>query len=326
MKYRKFGRTGWNVSEVSLGTWQVGGRWGSGFDNTIAESILNEAVDQGINFIDTADVYENRQSEAAVARVVKARSEQIYVATKCGRFLSPHISQSYTPKALTEFVEASLKNTGFETLDLIQMHCPPIEVYYRPEIFGAFERMKEQGKIQHLGVSVETVEEGLKAIEFSNVESIQIIFNIFRQRPAELFFKRIEELNKAVLVRVPLASGLLSGKFTAKSTFDPKDHRNFNREGKAFDKGETFSGVPWELGLEAVSRLKKFLPPPMAEAALRWILAFDQVSTIIPGASRPSQVVANAKASDVGPLPKETMQQVREVYEELIKGVVHQLW
>ncbi len=326
MKYRKFGRTGWNVSEVSLGTWQVGGRWGSGFDDAIAESILNEAVDQGINFIDTADVYENRQSEAAVARVVKARSEQIYVATKCGRFLSPHVSQSYTPKALTEFVEASLKNTGFETLDLIQMHCPPIEVYYRPEIFGAFERMKEQGKIQHLGVSVETVEEGLKAIEFPNVESIQIIFNIFRQRPAELFFKRIEELNKAVLVRVPLASGLLSGKFTAKSTFDPKDHRNFNRDGKAFDKGETFSGVPWELGLEAVSRLKKFLPAPMAEAALRWILTFDQVSTIIPGASRPSQVVSNAKASDAEPLPKEIMQQVREIYEELIKGVVHQLW
>ena len=199
MKYRKFGRTGWSVSEVSLGTWQVGGRWGSGFDDAIAESILNEAVDQGINFIDTADVYENRQSEAAVARVVKAHSEQIYVATKCGRFLSPHVSQSYTPKALTEFVEASLKNTGFETLNLIQMHCPPIEVYYRPEIFGAFERMKEQGKIQHLGVSVETVEEGLKAIEFPNVESIQIIFNIFRQRPAELFFKRIEELNKGFL-------------------------------------------------------------------------------------------------------------------------------
>ena len=257
---------------------------------------------------------------------MKAHSEQIYVATKCGRFLSPHVSQSYTPKALTEFVEASLKNTGFETLNLIQMHCPPIEVYYRPEIFGAFERMKEQGKIQHFGVSVETVEEGLKAIEFPNVESIQIIFNIFRQRPAELFFKRIEELNKAVLVRVPLASGLLSGKFTAKSTFDPKDHRNFNRDGKAFDKGETFSGVPWELGLEAVSRLKKFLPAPMAEAALRWILTFDQVSTIIPGASRPSQVVSNAKASDAEPLPKEIMQQVREVYEELIKGVVHQLW
>ncbi|MBL7007115.1 MAG: aldo/keto reductase [Spirochaetia bacterium] len=326
MKYRKFGRTGWNVSEVSLGTWQVGGRWGSGFDDTLAESILNEAVDQGINFIDTADVYENRQSEAAVARVVKARSEKIYVATKCGRFLSPHISQSYTPKALTEFVEASLKNTGFETLDLIQLHCPPIEVYYRPEIFEAFERMKEQGKIQHAGVSVETVEEGLKAIEFPNVESIQIIFNMFRQRPAELFFRRIAELNKAVLVRVPLASGLLSGKFTKESTFDPKDHRNFNRDGKAFDKGETFSGVPWELGLEAVRRLKKFLPEPMAEAALRWILAFDQVSTIIPGASRPSQVVSNAKASDEGPLPKETMQQVQKVYDELIKGVVHQLW
>jgi len=326
MKYRKFGRTGWNVSEVSLGTWQVGDPWGSGFDDPLAESILNEAVDQGINFIDTADVYENRQSEAAVARVVKTRSEQIYVATKCGRFLTPHISQSYTPEALTGFVEASLKNTGFETLDLIQLHCPPVEVYYRPEIFEAFDRMKEQGKIQHLGVSIEKIEEGLKAIEYSNVESVQIIFNMFRQRPAELFFKRIEELNRAVLIRVPLASGLLSGKFTAKSTFAPGDHRNFNRDGAAFDKGETFAGVPWKLGLEAVSRLEKFLPAPMAEAALRWILAYDQVSTIIPGASRPAQVAANVTASDAGSLSKDVMQKVREVYEELIKDSVHQLW
>jgi aryl-alcohol dehydrogenase-like predicted oxidoreductase len=326
MKYRRFGKTDWMVSEISLGTWQVGGKWGSGFDDKLAESIINEAIDHGVNFIDTADVYENYQSEAAVSRVVRSRSEEVYVATKCGRFLDPHNNESYTPEALTEFVEKSLRNTGFETLDLIQLHCPPTEVYYRPEIFETFDRLKEQGKIRHLGVSVEKVEEALKAIEYPNVVSVQIIFNIFRQRPAELFFKRAKELEKAILVRVPLASGLLSGKFGKDTVFEKEDHRNFNRDGAAFDRGETFAGVPYEKGLEAVAELEKVLPSPLAESALRWILGFDAVSTIIPGASRVSQVAANIAASGAGFLSAEQQSAATGVYEKTIKGLVHQIW
>jgi aryl-alcohol dehydrogenase-like predicted oxidoreductase len=326
MNYRRFGTTGWQISEISLGTWQVGGKWGSGFDEALADRIINEAIDRGVNFIDTADVYENRQSEAAVARAVKRRSEKVYVATKCGRFINPHISESYTPKALTEFVEASLKNTGFEALDLIQLHCPPTEVYYRPEIFETFDRLKEQGKILNLGVSVEKVEEAMKAIEFDNVVSVQIIFNIFRQRPAELFFPRAAELDRAVLVRVPLASGLLTGKFGKDTRFEPGDHRNFNRDGAAFDKGETFSGVPYEVGLEAVSDLEKALPDPLAQSALRWILSHPQVSTIIPGASRPEQVAQNIAASDAGPLDAPAVERANQVYQRRIKALVRHLW
>lgn len=333
MKFRQFGRTGWDVSEVSLGTWQVGGTWGSGFDDKLAEDIIRAAIEEGVNFIDTADVYENRKSEAAVGRVVReyggqagGNGNRIYVASKCGRFLDPHVDESYTPEALTSFVETSLRNTGFEVLDLIQLHCPPTKVYYRPEIFETFERLKEKGKILHLGVSVETVEEGLKAIEYSNVESVQIIFNIFRQRPAELFFRRVQEQKRAVLVRVPLASGLLSGKFGKDTSFAPGDHRNFNREGKAFDKGETFSGVPYGLGLQAVSELEKVLPQPLAEAALRWVLAFPAVSTVIPGASKPEHVKGNCSASEAGPLSSDQMLAAAEIYDRLIKPVVHMRW
>ncbi len=326
MEYRRFGKTGWNVSEISLGTWQVGGKWGSGFDDVLAESIIEEAIDKGINFMDTADVYENRQSEAAVARVLKRRSEQVYVATKCGRFLNPHVNQAYTPRALREFVESSLKNTGFETLDLIQLHCPPTAVYYRPEIFETFDKLKDEGKILNLGVSVEKVEEALKAIEYDNVVSVQIIFNMFRQRPAELFFKRAAELDRAILVRVPLASGLLSGKFSTGTSFGRRDHRNFNREGAAFDKGETFSGVPYETGLEAVEMLKARLGDNMAQASLRWILGFDQVSTIIPGASRVEQLVSNAAASGLPLLGTDQLEGVRQVYDSKIKPLVHHLW
>jgi aryl-alcohol dehydrogenase-like predicted oxidoreductase len=326
MNYRRFGKTGWKVSEISLGTWQVGGKWGSGFDDRLADRIINEAIDRGVNFIDTADVYENRLSEAAVARVVKSRSERVYVATKCGRFLNPHVSEAYTPEALTEFVDASLKNTGFDALDLIQLHCPPTEVYYRPEIFGTFERLKEQGKILNLGVSVEKVEEAMKAVEYGNVVSVQIIFNIFRQRPAELFFPRAAEREVAVLVRVPLASGLLTGKFGRDSSFSEGDHRNFNRDGSAFDKGETFAGVPFETGLDAVSELEKNLPEPLSRSALRWILAHPQVSTIIPGASRPEQVEQNVAASEAGPLDDESRRAADAVYRLRIKDLVHQLW
>lgn len=328
MKKRRFGKTGWMVSEISLGTWQVGGKWGSEFDNALAERIINEAIDHGVNFIDTADVYENRQSEAAVARVIRQRKhrDEVYIATKCGRFLNPHVDAAYTPAALRDFVEASLKNTGLETLDLIQLHCPPVEVLYRPEIFGTFDRLREEGKIRHLGVSVEKVEEGLKAIEYANVVSIQIIFNIFRQRPADLFFRRMQELDRAVLVRVPLASGLLSGKYGRDTVFGENDHRHFNREGAAFDRGETFSGVEYGLGLETVEELRQVLPEPMAEAALRWLLGFDAVSTVIPGASRVEQVRSNIRASDAGLLSADTMSKVAAIYNRRIKTHVHHLW
>jgi aryl-alcohol dehydrogenase-like predicted oxidoreductase len=249
MKYRTLGKTGFEVSEVSLGTWQVGGRWGEPFSDENAEEIINRAIDLGVNFIDTADVYGGTRSEAAVARVVKARSERVYVATKCGRRISPHVNEGYTVEALAGFVDDSLKNMGVETIDLIQLHCPPMEVYYRPEIFALFDRLKQAGKIRNLGVSVEKVEEAIKAIEYPNVTTVQIIFNMFRHRPSELFFSLAKQRSIGVIVRVPLASGLLSGKMTGQTTFGPDDHRTFNRDGASFDKGETFSGVDFETGL-----------------------------------------------------------------------------
>ncbi len=328
MQYRRLGKTGFDISEISLGTWQVGGTWGSGFDDANAEAILEDAIDRGINFIDTADVYENRQSEAAVARVVRRRSERVYVATKCGRFLNPHTNEGYTPEALRGYVERSLENTGFEALDLIQLHCPPPAVYYRSEIFGLFEDLKTEGKILNLGVSVEKVEEALKAIEYPNVTAIQIIFNMFRQRPAELFFPEAIRRDVGVIVRVPLASGLLTGTYDSTSTFGEGDHRHFNRDGAAFDKGETFSGIPFEIGLEAVEQLRQLFPDEenLASLALRWILDFDAVSTIIPGASRLGQVALNLAAVDRPAIPAETRQRIDAIYSSQIKPLVHQLW
>ncbi len=328
MNYRKLGKTGMEISEISLGTWQVGGKWGSGFDDKNAEAILNTAVDKGINFIDTADVYENRQSERAVGKLIRSRSEKIYIATKCGRFINPHINEGYQPKALREFVEQSLKNTGLDQIDLIQLHCPPTEVYYRPEIFGEFEKLKKEGKIAHLGVSVERVEEGLKAIEYTNVETIQIIFNMFRHRPAELFFKEAKKRNIGIIARVPLASGLLTGKFNSDTKFSKEDHRNFNRNGEAFDKGETFSGIDYDKGLEAVSRLTAIFPKEIAlvHLALKWILMFEAISCVIPGVSKIDQLESNLKALGVRNLSSEEMQSVKNVYDELIRKDVHQRW
>lgn len=328
MNYRKLGKTNFNVSEISLGTWQVGGKWGADFDHKLAESILHEAVDGGVNFIDTADVYGGGESEKVVGKFIKSRSERIYVATKCGRQLSPHTNEAYQPAALRKFVEDSLKNMGLETLDLVQLHCPPTEVYYRPEIFELFDRMKEEGKVQNLGISVEKVEEALKGIEFDNVTTVQIIFNMFRQRPSELFFEQTQKKDVGVIVRVPLASGLLTGKFSEDSTFTEGDHRNFNRQGEKFDKGETFSGVDYETGLAAVEELKAVFPNQenLAPMALRWVLMFDQVSTVIPGASRPTQVQSNLQAADLPPLTAEQRKAVNEVYAKYIKPSVHQLW
>lgn len=328
MNYRKLGKTNFNISEISLGTWQVGGKWGSGFDDKTADELLNTAIDNGVNFIDTADVYENGLSETAVGRVVRSRSERIFVATKCGRQINPHVNEGYSPKVLQKFVEDSLKRTGLETLDLIQLHCPPTEVYYRPEIFELFDRLKEQGKILNLGVSVEKVEEALKAIEYDNVTTVQIIFNLFRQRPSELFFSEAKKKDIGIIARVPLASGLLTGTFSEKTTFDPQDHRNFNRNGEAFDKGETFSGIDYELGLKAVEALKAVFPKSenLAPIALQWILSFKEISCIIPGASKVNHVLSNLSVYDTPQLTTEQISAMNKIYTDFIKPSVHQIW
>lgn len=328
MQYRRLGKTNIKISAISLGTWQVGGKWGDDFNDTNADSILNKAIDAGINFIDTADVYSNGKSEKAVGRLVRSRKEKIYVATKCGRQLQPHTAEAYQVSVLRKFVEDSLINMGLETLDLIQLHCPPTLVYYRPEIFQLFEQLKQEGKIQHLGVSVEKVEEALKAIEYDNVTTVQIIFNMFRQRPAELFFSEAKKKDIGIIVRVPLASGLLTGKFSSATQFKAGDHRAFNRSGEAFDKGETFSGIDYETGLAAVDALKQFFPGDenLAPIALKWILQFDAVSCIIPGASNPQQVDSNLAALGLQDLSAEQIKAVQEVYEKYIKNSVHYLW
>lgn len=327
MNHRLLGRTGFQISEISLGTWQVGGKWGAPFSHENADKILNEAVDLGVNFIDTADVYGNRESEKAVGRLVRSRSERIYVATKCGRRLTPHNNEAYTPQAMRRFVEDSLQNIGLETLDLIQLHCPPTEVYYRPEIFEEFDKLIAEGKLQKLGVSVEKIEQALKAIEYPNVDTVQIIFNMFRQRPAGLFFRQALKRNIGVIVRVPLASGLLSGKYDKNTTFKPGDHRHDNRQGEQFDKGETFSGVDYDTGLAAVSRLKELFPgQSLARLALKWTLMFEAVSTVIPGASKVEQVISNVEAAELRRFTKAEMGAIEDIYDEMIRPAVHHLW
>ena len=328
MNYRKLGKTNFNVSEISLGTWQVGGKWGSEFNHQSADQIINTAIDKGVNFIDTADVYEAGLSETAVGRVVRSRSERIYVASKCGRQINPHKSNGYQPAVLQKYVEDILKRTGLETLDLIQLHCPPTAVYYRPEIFELFDRLKEQGKILNLGVSVEKVEEAIKAIEFPNVTTVQIIFNLFRQRPAELFFKEAAKKEVGIIVRVPLASGLLTGKYSQETTFAEGDHRQFNRNGETFDKGETFAGIEYNTGLKAVEALKALFPniDNLAPIALKWILRHPEVSCIIPGASKVEQVHSNLSTFDLPNFSFSQLKGMQTIYEKYIKEQVHHLW
>jgi aryl-alcohol dehydrogenase-like predicted oxidoreductase len=328
MNYRKLGKTGFNISEISLGTWQIGGRWGTDFSYTNAENILNTAVNQGINFIDTADVYSASLSERAIGKFLKNQSEKIFVATKCGRQISPHINENYSPKILRKFVEDSLQNMGLDSLDLIQLHCPPTEVYTRPEIFGEFEKLKTEGKIQNLGLSVEKIEEAILGIEFENVATVQIIFNIFRQRPAEVFFKKAIEQNVGIIVRVPLASGLLAGQYNQSTIFGEGDHRNFNRNGEYFDKGETFSGVDYNIAIDAVENIRGAFPENenMAELAIRWILDHEAVSTVIPGASNPEQVIKNTSASRRNPLKATDHQVIKNIYDSKIKQLVNHLW
>ena len=259
--------------------------------------------------------------------MVKSRSEKIYVASKCGRRLNPHTNEAYTPKALRQFVDDSLQNMQLDTLDLIQLHCPPNDVYYRPEIFAEFDKLIAEGKIAKLGVSVEKVEQALKAIEYDNVDTVQIIFNIFRQRPQELFFEQAKKRNIGVIVRVPLASGLLTGKYSKATTFAPGDHRHDNRQGQLFDKGETFSGVDYETGLKAVAALQNHFPnTALAQLALKWILMFDAVSCIIPGASRVEQVSDNLHAMNLPDLSEADMAAIKNIYDQYIKPTVHHLW
>jgi len=328
MEQRKLGKTGWMVSEVSLGTWQVGGGWGKPFDKKTASGIIHAAIDQGINFIDTADVYDDGLSEAAVGKVVRERSEQIYVATKCGRKIQPHVNEGYTPMILRKHVENSLKNTGLNAIDLVQLHCPPSEVYFREEIFELFERLIEEGKIIAMGVSVETVDEAIAAMKYDIVSTIQIIFNMFRLKPTESLFAQENIEDFGIIARVPLASGLLTGNLSSQSQFDPQDHRTFNRQGEAFDKGETFSGVDYETGLKAVQELKDVFgeDTPLAAWAIKWILMSPQVSTVIPGASKIEQIISNVKASEILPISPYKMDAVKEIYEKYLKKEVHHLW
>lgn len=327
MKYREFGRTGWRVSEIGLGAWAIGSQWGEVSEDDALAAILT-SLDEGVNFIDTADVYGDGRSERLISKALKARPDQVYVATKAGRRLNPHAAEGFTKENLTAFVERSLLNLQVEALDLLQLHCPPREVYYMPEVFGILDDLVQAGKLRFYGVSVEKVEEAIKAIEFPNVQSVQIIFNMFRQRPAELFFDLAKKRQVGILARVPLASGLLTGKMTPATQFAADDHRNFNREGKAFDVGETFAGVDYETGLQAVEELRRLTPngSSMTQFALKWILMFDAVSLAIPGAKNALQARENAAASDLPELSPETMRRVAQIYETYIRPQVHQRW
>jgi aryl-alcohol dehydrogenase-like predicted oxidoreductase len=328
MRQHSFGRTEFTVSDIGFGAWQIGGSWGE-VSEADGRAALNAALDAGVTFIDTADVYGDGRSERIIADVLKARGgKRPMVATKAGRRLNPHVADGYTRANLEAFIDRSLANLGVERLDLVQLHCPPTEVYYRPEVFEGLEEIRRAGKIAHYGVSVEKVEEALKAIEYPGVVSVQIIFNMFRQRPAGLFFAEAKRRNVAIIARVPLASGLLSGKITAATQFAVEDHRNFNRHGEAFDVGETFAGVPLETGLEAVEAVRELVPAEatMAAFALRWILMHDAVTVVIPGARNAAQAKANAAASDLPALPADVMAAARSVYDRLIAPHVHQRW
>lgn len=327
MEYRQLGRTGWEVSTISFGAWAIGADWGE-VDDKDSLDALHRAIDLGVNFIDTADVYGDGRSERLVARLRRECRETIYVATKAGRRLDPHTSDGYNRENLTRFVERSLKNLDVDALDLLQLHCPPTEVYYRPELFGVLDDLVKQGKLKYYGVSVEKVEEALKAIEYPNVQSVQIIFNIFRQRPADLFFELARERNVGILARVPLASGLLTGRMKPDTNFGSNDHRAFNRHGESFDRGETFSGVDYQTGLEAVEELRPLVPPgvTLTQFALRWILMYDAVTCAIPGAKNPVQAEENAKAADLPALSDSTMARMKEIYDGRIRESVHHYW
>jgi aryl-alcohol dehydrogenase-like predicted oxidoreductase len=328
LEYRNLGETGMRVSEISLGTWAFGSEWGSVSDED-SYAALNRAIDLGVNLLDTADVYGDGRSERLIGRLLRDRlGDEIFVATKAGRRLDPHTAEGYNRENLSRFAERSLRNLGVEALDLLQLHCPPTATYRQDETFEALERLKEAGKIKNYGVSVERVEEARMALSYPGVKTVQIIFNIFRQKPIREFFPLAEKRNVGILARVPLASGLLSGKMSADREFSSDDHRNFNREGQAFDRGETFSGVNFDTGLRAADELKELVPEgyTLAQLALRWILMHPAVSCAIPGAKRPEQVESNVAAAGLPPLSEETMERIRGIYDRSVRPEVHHLW
>lgn len=315
------------VSTVSFGAWAIGGTWGP-VDDEQSLRALHRALDLGVNFFDTADVYGDGRSEQLLAKLKRERGSIFHVATKAGRRLNPHNAQGYNRENLSAFIERSLKNLETDALDLVQLHCPPTDIYYSPEVFGVLDDLKRAGKIKHYGVSVERVEEALKAIEYPDVQSVQIIFNVFRQRPAELFFGEAQKKKVGILARLPLSSGLLGGKMKASQAFAADDHRAFNRQGQAFDRGETFSGFDFERGLAVVEQLRPLVPAgtSMAQFALRWIEMHDAVTCSIPGAKRPEQVAENVGAAELAPLSSDTMRRVRELYDAQVKPHVHHFW
>jgi aryl-alcohol dehydrogenase-like predicted oxidoreductase len=327
MHYRQLGRTDWKVSDISFGAWAIGGAWGSVSDDE-SLAALRKAIDSGVNFIDTADVYGDGRSERLIARLKNSEKKEIIVATKAGRRLPRQTVEGYSRQNLTLWVEDSLRNLSTDCLDLLQLHCPPTALYDRTEVFGILDDLVQAGKIRYYGVSVEKIDEALKAIEYPNVQTVQIIFNCFRQRPAEKFFARAKEKQVGTLARVPLASGLLTGKFRRDSTFAKDDHRNFNRHGEAFDMGETFSGVDYNVGLDAVEEMRALVPSgvSMSQFALRWILMFDAVTCAIPGGKRPEQVTDNCAASDLPPLTDKVMAGVKRIYDEKIRAAVQNRW
>lgn len=327
MNYRMFGKTGIRMSEISLGTWQLGSKWGDPVNSEVAHLTLSTALSAGINCFDTADVYQGGLSEKLIGEHIQNLVEKPFVITKVGRKLPKQSKELYTEEALRKFVDDSIKNIHVDTIDMVLLHCPPTDVYYMPQVFEIMDLLKSEGKIKHYGVSVERIEEGMKALDYEGVEAIEIIFNMFRLKPQEYFFNRAKEKNVGIIVRVPLASGLLTGKYRKDTQFGPNDHRTFNRNGESFDKGETFSGVDYDLGLKAVEALKKlFNTENLVPFALRWILMFDAVSTIIPGASRPEQVIDNVQASMLPPLTQKQMEEVENIYNTYIKNPVHYMW
>jgi len=326
MIYRPLGRTGWKISAIGFGAWAIGGTWGT-TDDSAAMPALHRALDLGVNFFDTADVYGDGHSERLLARLKRERpGDAFYIATKAGRRLNPHVAEGY--RDLRPFIERSLKNLETEAIDLLQLHCPPSAVYTMPDVFGALDNLVRAGKLRHYGVSVERIDEALAALQYPGVQSVQIIFNLFRQRPAETFLPAAQAARVGVLARLPLSSGMLSGKFTRESTFGADDHRGFNRQGEAFDKGETFSGVDYEQGLAAVEELRRLLPEgiSMARLALRWILMHDAVTTAIPGGRTPAQVDENVSAAELAALPAPLMQALADLYRRRIAPQVHHLW
>jgi len=327
MQYKSLGRTGYEVSSVSFGAWAIGGTWGE-TDDAEAMRCLHRALDLGVNFFDTADVYGDGHSERLLARLRRERSDPFRVATKIGRRSNPHVKESYNRANLTAYVERSLENLEVATLDLVQIHCPPTDVYYMPEVFGVLDDLVKAGKVRFYGASIERVEEGLKAIEYPGLQTLQVIFNVLRQRPAELLFPRAAERRVGILARLPLSSGMLTGKMTSATRFHADDHRAFNREGAAFDKGETFSGFDYERGLQVVEKLRGLLPAGMTlpELALRYIASFPAVTCSIPGARRVEQVEQNVAAGSKGPLDASLLTALARLYETDVKASVHQRW